>query len=158
MCGTADDYRLWALTVAGVTWVFVFENYLGGGTVGVSFVMDNAPSIIPNATKVSEVKQVIEARRPLMVDVSVFAPKEVVVVFWLKLFPDLPEIQQAVRNELADLFRRESEPCKLLLLSHFNEAISIAAGEVDHELVEPNKNILLANNQIATLGTITWQW
>jgi len=154
--GTIEDYRQWALSVPGVTRAFVFENYLGGGTVGVSFVTDNAPSIIPDDLKVAEVRAVVELNRPLMVDVSVFAPINVVVNFSIRLFPNQSIVQQAVRNELLDLFRRESQPGKTILRSHINEAISIAAGEVDHALVSPNASVILGENQIATLGQISW--
>jgi len=155
--GTVEDYRQWALSVPGVTRAFVFENYLGGGTVGVSFVTDNAASMIPDDLKVAEVRAVVEMNRPLMVDVSVFAPINVVVNFSIRLFPNQPVVQQAVRNELLDLFRRESQPGKTILRSHMNEAISIAAGEVDHALVLPASNIVLGENEIATLGQISWR-
>ena len=154
--GTIEDYRQWALSVPGVTRAFVFENYLGGGTVGVSFVTDNATSIIPDFSKVAEVRAVVEMNRPLMVDVSVFAPINVGVNFTIRLSPNVNDVQQAVRNELQDLFRRESQPGHTILLSHINEAISIAAGEVDHVLVLPASSIVLAENEIATLGNISW--
>jgi len=155
--GTVEDYRQWALSVPGVTRAFVFENYLGGGTVGVSFVTDNAPNIIPDELKVAEVRAVVEVNRPLMVNVSVFAPINVEVNFIIRLSPNVNDVQQAVRNELLDLFRRESQPGHTILLSHINEAISIAAGEVDHVLVLPVASIILGENQIATLGNMTWQ-
>ncbi len=155
--GTKEDYRQWALSVPGVTRAFVFENYLGGGTVGVSFVIDNAASIIPDDLKVAEVRAVVEVNRPLMVDVSVFAPLNVVVNFSIRLSPNLKNVQQAVRNELLDLFRRESEPGNIIILSHINEAISIAAGEFDHTLLIPDANIVLNENEIATLGDISWE-
>jgi len=154
--GTKEDYRQWALSVAGVTRVFVFENFLGGGTVGVTFVTDNAANLIPDVSKVAEVRAVIEVNRPLMVDVSVFAPIRVVVDFDIRLRPNTPGVQAAAQNELLDLFRRESQPGLTILLSHINEAISIGAGELDHTLVRPRENITLAENEIAVLGTITW--
>ncbi len=154
--GTKEDYRQWALSVPGVTRAFVFEHFLGGGTVGVSFVMDNAANLIPDAAKVAEVRAVIEVNRPLMVDVSVFAPIAVVVDFDIRLRPNQPAVQAAVQNELLDLLRRESQPGQTILLSHMNEAVSIAAGEVDHSLVRPRENINLNENEIALMGSITW--
>jgi len=119
-------------------------------------VTDNAANLIPDAGKVAQVRAVIEVNRPLMVDVSVFAPIRVVVDFDIRLRPNTPGVQAAVQNELLDLFRRESQPGQTILLSHINEAISIAAGEVDHTRVSPRENITLAENEIAVLGTITW--
>ena len=50
-------------------------------------------------------------------------------------------VQDAVRAELEDLINREAEPEKALVRSHIREAISVAAGEEDHELVSPSGDV-----------------
>ena len=47
-------------------------------------------------------------------------------------------------------------PGGTLLISHIREAISIAAGEVDHTLLTPDADQTVTAAQINTLGTLTW--
>jgi uncharacterized phage protein gp47/JayE len=51
---------------------------------------------------------------------------------------------------------RDAEPGGTILISHIREAISIAAGEVDHVLSAPAANVTHASGQLATFGAITW--
>jgi uncharacterized phage protein gp47/JayE len=44
-----------------------------------------------------------------------------------------------------------------VLLSKINEAISIASGENDHELLSPTVNVEPPVGGIAVLGAISWQ-
>lgn len=156
--GAEADYKRWALEIPQVTRAFVFPKHLGPGTVGLSFVLDNeSPSIIPGAPKVAEVQAYIDARRPVTVDFLAFAPVEQVVNFTIDLLAvDTPEIRAAVESQLRDLLVREAEPGVGILLSHINEAISIAAGEYDHTLTVPSANLPPVTNKIYTFGTITW--
>lgn len=155
--GNENDYRTWALEVPGVTRAWAYENYLGLGTVGVTFVRDDdTPSIIPDSNEVQTVFDYIEERRPLTSDVTVFAPIEVPLNFTIEVVPDTPEVRAAVEQELRDLLLREAEPGATLLLTHIAEAISIATGENDHDLVSPNANVTPNAGELLTLGTITW--
>lgn len=156
LSGTAADYERWALEVDGVTRAWVYENYLGIGNVGVTFVLDNASPIIPPAGKVTEVQDYLDAKKPIPAIVNAFAPVEVVQGFSIEITPDTAAIRAAVEAELIDFMRRESEPGATLYISQINEAISIAAGEVDHILHAPVVNVVYAQNEIGTFGTITW--
>lgn len=161
--GNTTDYAQWARAVAGVTRVWVFPGWLGIGTVGVGFVMDDAPgSIIPDAATVTKVADYIDPRRPVTADVTVFAPTAAPQAMTIRLSPNTTTVQAAVTAELNDLFRREAQVedgtgSGKILLSRINEAISIASGETDHVLVSPTADITLTKGQIATLGVITWQ-
>ena len=57
---------------------------------------------------------------------------------------------------MRDLIRREAEPGGVLLITHIQEAISIAAGEYDHELVAPAANVVSDIGEISTFGSMTW--
>jgi uncharacterized phage protein gp47/JayE len=43
-----------------------------------------------------------------------------------------------------------------LLLSHINEAISIAAGEIDHHLIAPTADVTFGPTEMGTRGAVAW--
>lgn len=155
--GAGFDYIEWAKEISGVTRAWVYPNQYGLGTVGVSFVMDNKEAgIIPSAGEVEAVQTHIEALRPVTAEVSVFAPTLVAIDFEIDLNPNSVAVQTAIEAELNDLFLRESEPGKTILISHIREAISTATGEYDHVLVSPIADVAMSFGEMAELGTVTW--
>lgn len=155
--GSASDYEAWALEVSGVTRVWVYPLRMGLGTVGLTFVMDNAEvSIIPDAETVAAVQAHLDEVRPVTADVTVFAPEAVALDMNIRLTPDTLAVRAAVQAELADLIDRVAEPEGTVLLSQINEAISIAPGEQDHVVLSPTADVVMGPGQIAVLGTITW--
>lgn len=156
--GNANDYVSWATDVSGVTRAWVYENYMGAGTVGVTFVLDALVNIIPDSAKVAEVQAYIDApgRRPLCAQVDVFAPIAAPLNLTIAVLPDTSAVRAAVAAEIEDLLLREGQPGATLLLSHIHEAISTAAGEVDHDLVSPLADIPHDPSELPVLGTITW--
>lgn len=155
--GAAHDYEAWALEVPGVTRAWPYPLQYGLGTVGVTFVMDNkAGTIIPDAGEVASVQTHIDAVRPVTADVIVFAPVAVPVDFEIHLTPNSLAVQNAIKAELEDFFRREAIPGGTLYISRIREAISTAAGEFDHVLVTPNANIVMTFGQMPVTGTFTW--
>lgn len=159
--GGADfDYVTWAKEVSGVTRAWVAPSVNGPGTVGVTFVTDDAETgIVPTSGKVAEVQAYIDdaSRRPVGAEVLVFAPGLKNLDPDIELNPDTPEIRAAVIAELNDLIYREGIPGTVLLRTHIAEAISAAAGEVDHVLHAPVGNVALGPGQIPALGTVTWR-
>ncbi|MDX2094370.1 MAG: baseplate J/gp47 family protein [Alphaproteobacteria bacterium] len=157
--GNHADYEAWAKEVAGVTRVWVYPNRLGRGSVYLLFVMDEKEeTIIPSPVEVETVNNYINlpSIRPVTADVTVAAPTPVAVDFTINISPNSVVVQNAIAIELADLIRRESTPGGTLLLSHIHEAISVAAGEVDHVLVMPSANISRAFGEISVVGNITF--
>lgn len=160
--GSKDDYEAWALEVAGVTRVWVMEEWLGAGSVGVFFVRDDDADLIPDAAEVQSVQDYIDTVRPVTAKVTVLAPVAVPVAMTISLSPNTSTVQAEVSAELADLFRREAEVedgagSGTILLSHIREAISLAAGEVDHAVVSPAANVMFSAGEIGMLGAITFQ-
>ena len=156
--GGADfDYEAWALEVPGVTRAWVSPMEMGAGTVTVRFVRDDDASMIPDAGEVAAVDAYIQARRPVTAEVFTVAPIAKPLNLTIQLNPNTPAVQAQVQAELADLLRREAKPGATLLVSHLNEALSIAPGEFDHVIVTPNANVTHAPGEIPTLGGITWQ-
>ncbi len=155
--GASFDYIMWALAVPGITRAWVFPLGLGEGTVLVYVVTDDADPIIPDGTKIQEVQDYIDERRPVTADVTVVAPTAVALDFEIEdLEPDELSVRDAVEASLRDLIRRTAEPGGTILISHIREAISIAAGEHDHVLVDPVANVDHSDGEIAVMGNITW--
>lgn len=155
--GAASDYVNWALEIPGITRAWSFPNFWGPGTVGVAVVCDDqAGSIIPDAEKVQEVQDHIDYLRPVTADVTVWAPTEKALDLTIALNPTTALVQAAVEAELRDLITREAVPTGTIYLSHIREAISIAAGEVDHTLFAPLADVVCDGGEISILGVITW--
>ncbi len=156
--GAQADYVAWALEVSGVTRAWVYPAELGLGTITLRFMMDDAYADgIPQAADVQAVQDYIDAVRPVTADLTVVAPVAVPLDLTIALTPNTSAVQAAVKAELADLLTREAEPGGTILLSHIREAISIAAGETDHDLTSPTADVTHNTGEIAVLGTITWQ-
>jgi uncharacterized phage protein gp47/JayE len=155
--GTSPDYERWALEVPGVTRVWVYPKELGLGTVTVRFVTDGAPGgLIPDGAAVAAVQAHVDGLCPVRPDVYVLAPTASPLNPDIRLTPDTQATRDAVTAELADLLAREAMPGGTILLSHINEAISIAAGETDHQLLSPVADVVETTGNITTLGVPTW--
>lgn len=154
--GAATDYQQWATEVSGISRAFVFGSYTGPGTVAVFVIQDDPNDPIPNSAKVTEVQEYLDEKRPVTAQVTVFAPIAYTVDFDIQLSPNTSAVRQAVEDELKSLFSREGEVGGTLLRSHINEAISVAAGEVDHILITPSVNVEIPDGNFPIVGTITF--
>ena len=155
--GAEHDYVAWAMSVPGVTRAFVFPQRRGPGTVDVSFTMDGRANIIPLADDIEAVQAVIDQMRPVTADSLVFAPTpSAQPITIVDLAGDTPAIRAAVLVELQALFARDASPGCTLYRSRISEAISAAAGENSHTLIEPATDVTFAATVIPVLGTVTF--
>jgi uncharacterized phage protein gp47/JayE len=170
--GTVTDFISYALSVAGVTRAWVLPNFLGAGTVGVTFVEDAEDPIIPDSSKIAEVQAVLLENEPQgTAGSTAFAPVVTEINPTIQLKPNTAAVQAAVQAELEDLLAREAQvrdavdPAKVgsgviydgkIKLSQINEAISIADGEDDHILTSPTSDVQPQSGGLVTLGTITF--
>lgn len=155
--GAVTDWKAWALEVPGVTRAWAYARWMGLGTVGVLFTTDDAESPIPDATMVQRVQAYLTDpdRKPITADVYVAAPTaKLVDVVVQGLDPATEAVKTAVREELKDLFRREGEPGRVVLVSHIREAISTAVGEYDHTLIAPVNNVYSEKHELPMLGDV----
>lgn len=170
--GKVSDYVAFALSVVGVTRVWVLPGNRGQGTVDVTFVEDDEDPIIPDAAKVAEVQLAINEQKPVTADSIVFAPNDTSIDMTIQLKPNTTEVRDAVTAELEDLFFREAEVRNAIdpeqvgegvqfdgkiPLSKINEAISIATGEEDHVLVTPTSDPQASEGGLLSVGTLTFQ-
>ncbi len=164
--GADTDYIRWVREVPGVNVhrVWVMRKWLGSGTVGVFFTVNNGE--IPSAETVALVQHYVadrpEAKAPITADIFILAPIPVTVPMTVSgLVPDTPAVRQAAEFELMDLFARSAnvengEGSGTILLSHLREAISIASGERDHVLVTPDANVKFNRGELPIFGGVTW--
>lgn len=130
---------------------------MGPGTFGLMFVCDGDEDIFPSAEKVAEVQAYLEIKRPVTAEVYAFAPINRIISFTIKLTPDSVALREEVRKSLATLIADEAGPGARLYRTHIRSAISNTTGETDHELPIPVADVLVATNEMGTLGAITWQ-
>jgi uncharacterized phage protein gp47/JayE len=155
--GAAHDYVAWALEVPGVTRAWPKPHLNGLGTMGLFFVRDGDADPIPSPTAVAAVQAHIDALRPVTVkDFTVYAPAPLAVDFEIELDPDTTANRAAVVAQLQDLFRREAEPGAVIPLTHCAEAISLAPGEFDHDLIAPAADIAPAPGYMPVLGDVSF--
>lgn len=170
--GNANDYKQWALAVPGITRAWVGPQALGPGTVVVYPVLDANDPITPSPAKITEVFDYIETLRPVTANVTVTAPVLLPLDLTIAIKPNNADTQDAIETELKDLIFRDAalagsykSPGVLhtgkILLSRLNEAISIATGEDDHEIIDVNggapADVTPATGELIVLGVITWQ-
>lgn len=161
MGGSKADYVAWAKEVPGVTRAWCYPEEQGDGTVTVRFVRDNDASLIPDANEVAAVQAYIDELRPVAAELFVVAPVAAPIAFQIHLVPATASVKAAVEASLRDLLLREAEPEGgygegKILVSHMREAISLAAGETDHQLVSPAADVTPTVGQMATFGSIAW--
>jgi uncharacterized phage protein gp47/JayE len=160
--GNISDYKQWAKATVGVSVgeVWPQSKWLGSGTVGVFFILENGD--IPTDAQVLVVQTHVEQEAPVTADVYVMAPTESLVDISISgLTPDTPTVRAAINAELADLFIRSAvvengTGNATVRLSHINEAISIAPGEADHTTASPLSDVTFNKGEIPRLGEITW--
>ena len=157
--GDQDDYVKWAKASGiGVTRAWCYPGWMGLGTVGVTFMLDNRANPQPTAADVAAVQAYIDGVRGVTAEVIVFAPIVDVVPLTIQLSPNTATTQAAVTAELTALFVREAAPGSGVLRSHVDGAIEVAAGVNDHALIQPGAgNIVSGAGHLATLGALTWQ-
>lgn len=172
--GAPSDYVIWAGEVSGVTRVFVERRWAGPGTVRVFVLMDDLfpPNGIPDAAAVARVKYYLDTVEPAVAVVSVVAPAALPINVTISgLKPNTPDVQNAVRAELADTFKRrgrasgnDTEHGGMPFLatpesfsrSWIAQAVANATGEDRDVLVAPASDTTIPSGSIATLGTVNF--
>ena len=156
--GNAADYVMWAkeTPTVRVTRAWAYANHGGPGYVGLTFVMDDETDPIPDEPARAAVAAYVETKRPLTANLTVFVPVEKVINFTIAVTPNTAEVKQAVTDALTAHISESGYPGQTVYLSKLNESISSAVGEEDHVMTIPAANVVVASNEFATLGTITW--
>lgn len=153
--GTAADYEAWARAAsADVAQVAVRPLWLGPGTVGVVVAM--AGLRVPTAPELATIAAAIDAERPVTAALTVLPAVLLPVPIEIRVVPDTAASRAAVTAALDAFFAREGAIGDRLPRSRLSEAISSAAGEYRHDLVQPAADVVPGATQLPTRGAITW--
>lgn len=159
--GAVRDYVAQAKRVSGVTDVHVHPLQYGAGTVGIAPLFYGREDPIPEPVDLDAVEAVLSDPdfKPLCATLTVYALTAVPVDFELTITPDTAEVRAAIQTDMRALFRAEARPGGRIPLSHIREALSLAAGETDHELVSPTVDVDLAGDleQLSVVGDFDWE-
>jgi uncharacterized phage protein gp47/JayE len=173
--GASADYIGWALAVPGVTRAWVVENGSGDGTVDVYVMLDAveagfngfpqgtdgvATSETRDTAAVGDqllVANYIYPLRPVTALVYVKAPIAHAINFTISgLSGAGSTVQDAIKDAIADLFRRSGSPGGTILLSDVEAAIVAVQGSAGFIITIPAADITNSAGHIPTLGTVTW--
>ena len=104
----------------------------------------------------AEVQAHLDAAAPVTAAVTAYAPIADTLAPTIAVTPNTAAVQAAVQAELEAYVLRTSAPDTTHYLSQINEAISLAAGEVDHTLHLPAADVVVPPGHLLVLGAITW--
>ncbi|ENJ3964566.1 baseplate J/gp47 family protein [Salmonella enterica] len=164
--GTKYDFERWAREVPGVTRAWCLPEWPQAGSLGVTFVLDNNPDIFPGEGDVARVAEYIKSHpdpatgepvgQALGPVVKTFKLTNHPVAFQIKIAPDTPENQAAVRQALVDLLYNEAKPGGIILPSAFWRAVAGVKALNDFELRSPLASVSAGATELLTVGDITW--
>lgn len=170
--GNANDYVARCKELSGVTRVWVFPEVMGRGSVGIKFTVDELENIIPTNDKIAELLAWLEPWRPITARLEVTPPIPKPLDMVIAISPNSAEVRAAIETEIKDLIFRSAQVAGAyknehenydgkLLLSKIREAVSVAAGEDDHEIISilgvAPANVVPEEAELIVPGEITWQ-
>lgn len=155
--GSDEDYVIWAESVPGISRAWTFRNWAGLGTVGVMCATDDDTNPVPSDDELQAVYDYILPRSPVAGSaLHVFGPALKTVDFRILVNPDTDDVRAAVVSEVKASLKRDGEPGGTIEISRLNEAISEASGEYSHQMLSPEEDIQLADNELPVAGEFTW--
>jgi len=153
--GKTDDYVGWAKAASSaVAKVRPVGRWAGKGTVGVIVAM--AGPRAPTGAELALIGAAVEAERPVTADVIPVAADVVPVAFIIHVTPDTAAIRAAVTASLAAFMQAEAEIAGTLDESRIREAISAAAGEYSHKVLQPAGDLVAGPAQLHALGSVAF--
>lgn len=152
--------------VAGVTRVFVKSTTPYVGAVTVYIMRDNDANAIPELSELDAVKAKLLEILPAVMeedDLIVAAPTPVPVPFtFSSLSPNTSTMQAAITENLRVLFQERTEVGvdlpEAAFLSAIYQTVDLETGDIveSFALSTPTANVSVADDEIPTLGTITF--
>lgn len=172
--GNDTDYRGWALSVPGITRVWVKRRLQGVGTVGIYIMCDgNDSGGFPVGTDgVSQLEEwgavkatgdqgrvadFVYPLQPIIAIIYVCAPVAAPVNFVISgISTANSETTAAINAAIDEVFFTEGEPGGKILLSSLLLAIGDVTGTSGFILDSPTTNIQLETGQLPLRGTVTY--
>jgi uncharacterized phage protein gp47/JayE len=156
--GASNDYVEWATgSGLGATRAWTLPQWMGPGTVGLTFVMDARANIVPLAADVAAMQAYVNVKRPVRATLFVIAPNTQAIPVTAHITPNTAAAQAAAAAELADLFSRITNAGGMTVeLEQIRDAIFDAAGVTNVVVTAPAGDTVIPAGTIAQLGAITW--
>jgi uncharacterized phage protein gp47/JayE len=159
--GAEGDFERWALeSSANVTRAWEYPRREGAGTVTLYAVNDNVDPITLDAPTIAVIEDYCDqpGRQPVTMDLLVYTPTLQDVPLEINISPDTADIRAAIIVQLKAVFAAANPGGMTLKISKLNEAISIATGEDDHELVTPAANVTVPFGSMPVFDEDTIVW
>lgn len=164
--GNAAAYIGWMLEVDGVTRAWTFPQLYGKGTIGATFVKDNASPIIPTDADIENVRNYIVEHSdsatgkkigcPVTADPGLFVikPEPLAVNFKIKTSPYNSVTVSSMRDRISDLIQQRGAPNSTITISQMYEAITAATGEVASVIISPVADVSASYQQVPVVGDV----
>lgn len=171
--GSAADYVTWAMSVTGVTRVYVERLWAGPGTIRVFPITDGLTTNgIPSEATLAAVRQVFALNAPAGAMVTVAAPIALPVNITVSgLQPSTTAMQNAAKAAIAEAFIIHgavagADTAVSVLsflavpytfsLSWIWQAVANASGSLRHTLTAPVADVAVATGSMPVPGTVTF--
>jgi uncharacterized phage protein gp47/JayE len=162
MGGSNDDYITWARETSGlnITRIWVFPEYMGPMSVYIFFVLDDQDPIFPNTSEIAAVQSQIDGKAPNIARVTVASPVERKIGLVCSVLPNTAEVRDSVKDSLLNFFRNNVNVGEVIYKAALDEAVSLAAGELSHEIqaitldgqaIVPVGDVYLGNGDLSIL-------
>lgn len=158
--GNDADYIRWAKEVNGIGYVRVFRRWNGPGTVRVVVITDKKKS--PSPQMIEKVRENIEAKRPVLADITVDGAREISIDIDVKVTlngnGDAETALQQIKNSINDYLLNVAFFEQIVRYTKVGEAILNAEYVLDYENLKINGgtgNIQINGDEIAVLGRVT---
>ncbi|MCS7463377.1 baseplate J/gp47 family protein [Paenibacillus doosanensis] len=158
--GNANQYRQWAMELAGISDAKVYPVWNGNGTVKV--VLLDAQKRAPSPSKVAEVASYIEAVRPVGAQVTVAPATEIAInvngTYTLKPGSTLAEARTQIASGLAEYLKTLAFSDPIVRYSQIANVVLNTDAVADYASLTLNggtTNITVADGSVAVPGTIT---
>ena len=151
--GTADAYRSWALSVAGVKSVQILDDFpFGPGTVGLVIAAENG---IPTPELLQLVHDTVKTRKPLTASVHVLSPnvKSVDIEMSLQRFSsfELSDVETRVRQKLLNM-NTKLLIGEHLILSRMVADIMEVDGVYSVDIINPTETVSAAPDEMIQIN------
>ena len=162
--GAVHDYVAWMREVPGVSRAWCEDAWQGGSTVGISWVYDDRPDILPTVTDKENMQAYIFRHSDPATGDQVGRPGGIEAVdmgltlkstpLTITPTPDNADIRAAIEANLNG-YQSTLAPAQTMLLSRIRTAIGSAAG-VGNYTLDLAADVPAASNELNVIGVITW--
>ena len=151
----AAYYEQQSLTVSGVAAVKVLPKSRGLGTVDVVVA---SPAGIPGQSLLDQVKELLEEKREIAVDVEVTAPTPLPVTVLVQVKAGSGQNAGEVRNAVREAIRTWFDGRQLgqdILLAKLGRLIYSVPGVENYTVISPAADVEVTDRQLPTIGTLS---